>query len=251
LIRWLSILILLTTCLGFTAIPVKAFDCNDEQSSETCDNHDAYDGYWWRGYWIPGLVTQASRMTPMPVLTVGTAAYYDIGLMEATGEFRNLYTPSLHRYTVNGVDGGYVGGVATETCSEIGTSVWLKREGKDYWEGPYLVVDCARRNDIYGQIVDWHLNIEVDYQTGVRWGMVNSDTHNVPNVQVSKINPLCLGNQAPVDIAKWYKQVVQYAVTRREENFVYYSPSTWLMNGYRTTFYQTLCSIRYTDRPRR
>jgi hypothetical protein len=219
-----------------------------------CDNHNAYDGYWWRGYWIPGMLSQASRMTPIPTLTKGMAVMYNPGVMEASAEARGLYTPgnstSGGKYSVNGI-GGYIGGVATETCSEIGTSVWLKREGYN-WEGPYLVVDCAQRNDAYGQIVNWDLNVEIDFDTALRWQMVTSNVSktswsvkqwHTDNVLVSKINPACLGNIKIVDLSEWFKDIAVFAQPHDERALVYYKPSTWLLDGKRITFYQEQCYL--------
>jgi len=183
----------------------------------------------------------------MPTLVTGSAVMYNPGLMQATAEFRQLYTPGIG-YNVNGT-GGFIGGVATETCSEIGTSVWLKRE-EHGWEGPFLVVDCAQRNDVYGQIVKWGLSVEVDFNTGMRWGMVTSNatqTHwhinqwRVDNVLLSKTPPGCLEDLQPVILADWFKDVVVFAKPDEEKPAFYYSPSTWLVDGERITFRQTTC----------
>jgi hypothetical protein len=236
-------------------------NCLTERDGLVCDNNNAYDGYWWRGYWIPGMVSQASRLTPIPTLTKGRAVMYNPGVMQASAETRDLYIPgnstSAGQYVVNGV-GGYIGGVATETCSEIGTGVWLKRPGYG-WEGPYLVVDCAQRNDIYGQVVNWDLNVEIDFDTAVRWGMVTSNKTQTSwhvnywrtdNVLLSKVNPSCLGSTPIVDLSEWFKNTVIFAKAHDEMPFVYYAPSTWLIDGIKRGFSQTLC-IYKTNSSRR
>jgi hypothetical protein len=250
LVSILTVLVIVSF-ISFSAIPTKAdTNCDSERNAITCSDNNPYNGYWWYNYWIPGMVSQASRMTPMPVLTVGNAVIYAPGLMEATGEFRNMYNYKTGKYVVNGVDGGWIGGVATEVCSEIGTSVWLKRPGGK-WEGAYLVVDCARRNYIYGQIVGMGLVTEIDFNTALRWGMATATDATQENwsvkvwrldgVQVSKIDPRCLGNQKPVNIVDWFKSIITYAQPKTEMNFVYYSPSTWLLDGKLVTYHQTGC----------
>jgi hypothetical protein len=244
----LLVFVLLIVSFGSVS-SVKADDCS-ERYDFNCNDNNPYNGYWWQNYWIPGMVSQAARMTPMPTLTVGNAVFYAPGVMEATAETRGMYNYHINKYVLNGTDTEYVGGVATELCSEIGTSVWLKRP-RNNWEGPFLVVDCARRNLIYPQIVAMGLVTEVDFNTALRWGMVTATDASqtdwgvklwrLPDVQVSKINPICLRSQSPVDIVDWFLSIVTYAKPSTENNFFYYSPSTWLLDGKLVTFSQTVC----------
>ena len=218
------------------------------------DDNNAYNGYCWRTYWIPGLVSHASILTPMPTLTTGKAVYYDPGLMESTAESRGLYNYKTNKYTTDGSDQGYIGGVATETCSEIGTGVWLRRPGYA-WEGPYLVVDCAQRNDAYGQMVYWGLVTEVDFNTALRWNMVTADAHQTPDsvrvliqggiddVEVSKMNPDCIGFAKPINISEWFLETATFTLPKNDRILVYYSPSTWLLDGIKVTFYQRECPL--------
>jgi hypothetical protein len=94
----------------------------------------------------------------------------------------------------------------------------LKREGYA-WEGPYLVVDCPRRNDQFGLIVYKHEVIELDFNTAVRWGFVqvtgwDDNQHYAykvivggeANVQVSYYRPS--DNNPPAVVYKdWYQSI--------------------------------------------
>ena len=167
------IILLLIGCLAYAPFPA----CQDETPNWL------YDGYCWQDYPIPGLPDYATQYLDMPKLFTGKALFYGPWAMQATANYRGL---SLD---------GYIGGVALMTCGDLGESVWLRRPGFD-WEGPYLVVDCARRNDLYGLIVYWGDSVEVDWKTARRWGMVSGTWENwivnewmIRDVLTSRINP--------------------------------------------------------------
>jgi hypothetical protein len=63
------------------------------------------------------------------------------------------------------------GGVALMNCGDIGTHVWIKRGPQYEFEGPYLVVDCSKREHLYWNVVENGLAVEVDWNTSRRWGM--------------------------------------------------------------------------------
>ena len=86
----------------------------------------------------------------------GLATYADPGVFEGVAAYRALDTR------------GYTGLVALNPAGDLGRVVWLERAG--VFEGPFLVVDCARATD-YATRVDAHLVIEVDWPTAERWGM--------------------------------------------------------------------------------
>jgi hypothetical protein len=90
---------------------------------------------------------------------------------------------------------GYLGAVALEMCEDVGEGVWLKREGYS-WEGPFLVIDCARPIGVYTNIVEHGVVVELDYETWVRWGRsewVVTVAKGGPNV-----------TDPPVYIADWF-----------------------------------------------
>jgi len=124
----------------------------------TEDTRDIFDGYHnQEGRWIPGYINNETWYTAAPQHTSGRAVFYGPGVMKATAEWRGM---SLR---------GYLGGVAMMSPSDIGEVVWIKRIR---WEGPYLVVDCARRGDMFGATVHRKEVVEVDFLTAKRWGMV-------------------------------------------------------------------------------
>jgi len=96
----------------------------------------------------------------MPETSVGLAEFYAPQVMDAQVEYRGLVYDRVK----------YVGAEALPFCSEIGHDAWLQRVGWD-WEGPFLVADCARRNDLYGIIVLRRAAVEVDFDTAVAWHM--------------------------------------------------------------------------------
>jgi hypothetical protein len=204
------ILILLAFLFSIFTISAKANEnppCLTENESPLCDDRNNYNGYWQFGFWIPGLPTFESQFLRMPDISSGSAVIYAPGVMLANAQYRGL--------SIN----GFVGEVATPFCSEIGHSVWLKRPNHD-WEGKFLVVDCAKRNDLYGIIEFRDQVVEVDFDTAVRWGMakyINMKdntwemlTGRLNNVILSKIPPDEIDNE-PIDLSVWFLQNVTYA----------------------------------------
>lgn len=128
------------------------------------DENSPYDGYWWfnQESWVPGYISLETWYTPAPRRIIGGAVFYAPGVMAATAKVRGF---SLK---------GYVDGVSLMSPADIGRSVWLKRPGYD-WEGPFLVVDCARRGDMYPIIVGREEAVEVGWDTASRWGMGYGD----------------------------------------------------------------------------
>jgi hypothetical protein len=118
-----------------------------------------YDGYWNEEWWIPGMISNTSYFLPSPQYHYGRAAFYREGVMEATAHARGI---SLD---------GYIGGVSLMSPANIGEVVWLRPEGME-WSGPYLVVDCAQRDDILQILGGRAEAVEVDWATAIAWGMV-------------------------------------------------------------------------------
>ena len=85
----------------------------------------------------------------------GQVTYYSPGLMQQVAENRGL---SLE---------GYAGGVALNRRGDLGRVVWLEFDGAI--DGPFLVVDCARREH-YESREQRSRVVEVDAQTAMRRG---------------------------------------------------------------------------------
>jgi len=118
-----------------------------------------YDGYWNEEWWIPGMISNRSYFQPSPQYHYGRATFYTEGRMEATAHARGM---SLD---------GYLDGVSLMSPANLGDVVWLRPEGQE-WTGPYLVVDCAQRDDILLILGGRDEAVEVGYRTAVRWGML-------------------------------------------------------------------------------
>lgn len=185
------------------------------------NNESLYDGYRWiadPSVCVPGLVSMKTWFTPAPPYAVGGAVFYDPHVMEATAQARGL---SLD---------GFLDGVSLMSPSDIGRTVWLRRPGHA-WEGPFLVVDSAARQDIYPVVTVRGEIVEVGFQTAARWGMIDATeiaageygrpyTVNdwiVEEVEVLKMNfvPHNISDFDPVDYVQWWEGRVEFS-TRYE-----------------------------------
>jgi hypothetical protein len=169
------------------------------------DDASVYNGYYWvleKGSWIPGMISNRSWFLASPQHTLGAATYYANGVMEATARSRDM---SLE---------GFVGGVSLISPADIGQTVYLRRQGMD-WEGPFLVVDCARRSDMWGVIYYRGEVVEVDFQTAIEWAMVARMTYKrlsyrLDGVEVWKgSDPPDDGGQ-PIDLRQWWIPRVEW-----------------------------------------
>jgi hypothetical protein len=137
--------------------PDRETSCLYDPDHPSCEN--VYLGYWWGNFWVPGMIDNMTWYTPAPDHIVGKAVFYAPYMMRATAEYRGLDLD------------GYLDGVSLMSPADIGQTVWIKRPGEE-WEGPFLVVDCARRSDMYGVIVHNEEVVEVGFRTAERWKMV-------------------------------------------------------------------------------
>jgi hypothetical protein len=210
------------------------------------DDGNAYNGYWWWDGWVPGLVTFETQFLRLPPVSLGSAVFYGPGVMAAQVEYRGLSMD------------GMVGGVAVQFCSQIGHSVWLLRPGQDElhgWEGPYIVADCSRRNDLFGQILYRDQVVEVDFETAVRWGLAryggdqnggrwSTIRARLDGVLVSTEDPGTHYNGQIIDLSTWFVDQVEFADQNENRRQVqnYEPPATggglpsWLINGTWTTY---------------
>lgn len=176
--------------------------CLYESQAPNCQNDTPDDGYWWWGqWWVPGMIDVESWYRQQPPWAVGRAVYYSPGVMEATAAYREL---SLEEYQ---------DGVALIPCSEIGETVWLRRPGKP-WEGPYLVVDCARRGDAWPIFHYRHEVVEVGWRTWVRWG----EAGPLDGVEVLKWDPARWPPEGePIDAAAWWLERATFGTERERK----------------------------------
>lgn len=184
-----------------------------EYASPECDDGTPYTGYWWFGLWVPGVPTVESWFAVAPDLTRGAVVYYSPGLMEATARWRGLNLE------------GYIGGVALPACADIGAEVWIKDQD---WEGPFLVVDCARRSDIYGVIVHRNEAVEVDYRTAQRWRLTAGSW---PEVIVSKIGPIETKDQDIPRYEDWWLAIYDTVSIWEQPPLYYPGENVWRIDG--------------------
>lgn len=139
-------------------------------SANTCSEPTSYNGDLSKlvnGYcdhaerWVDGLITQRTYTEPAPQHTVGSVVWYAEGVMEATAGMM-------------GVDlSNYVDGISLMSCTDFGAVVWLKRPGHG-WEGPFIVVDCAKREHMFSAIYYVGEVAELGYKTAHAWGLVDT-----------------------------------------------------------------------------
>ena len=142
--------------------------------------------------------------------------------MEATAEFRNLLLV------------GYAGGVFLMSPADIGSQVWLRIPDKD-WEGPFLVVDCATRGDIYPIVKYRDEVVEVDWEQAQKWGMVDANDNvlkwRLDDVEVSKL-PTYMIEGDPVDYQSWWLENYQPTGSENIGSTPHYRPpSSWFIDG--------------------
>ena len=184
------------------------------------------DGFLGADGWIPGVITWQTWFTPAPTHSEGNVVYYAPGVMEATAEYREL---SLDEY---------VDGVSLMSPGDIGKTVWIKRQGYDDWEGPFLNVDCAQQNHMYSAIVYRGEVVEVGFETARQWGMARYNWRSwkpilwrLDDVQVYIGDEVPDELNEPIDYVEWFKDTVEFGGSLWPRP-VFYPPSTWrLPNG--------------------
>jgi len=182
------------------------------------DDINVYNGYNWYGLWVPGMVSFETQYLRLPTTTIGSVVFYAPDVMRANVEYYGLSMD------------GCVGAVAVPFASEIGHKVWLMRPGYD-WEGPFIIADSSRRNDIYGHIIYRDQIAEIDFDTAVRWEMAryggngNKGMNNEGRwtALTGRLNHVIMSFVPPeqfdgtiIDLNVWFLQNVKYA--ERTEN---------------------------------
>lgn len=113
------------------------------------------------GRWVPGLITLKTYQAAAPLHTKGSVVWYSEYIMELTAE-------------QVGVDlAPYVDGISLMSCTDFRQVVWLRRPGHN-WEGPFIVVDCAKRQDMFSAIYYHGEVAELGYKTANAWGLVET-----------------------------------------------------------------------------
>ena len=156
-----------------------------------CEDDNPYNGFTFIDYCVPGVISRDAWLMAYPKHTVGVATYYAPGVMDRVVANRGM---SLK---------GYVDGIVTMTCGNIGDSAWVRRPGHG-WEGPYLVVDCGGPHGVWA-FTQYGLHVEVDYD---RWALWRDDGGGTQNVEVCMGSNSC-GSSSPVS---WWK----YWLVRQE-----------------------------------
>jgi hypothetical protein len=104
------------------------------------------------GYW---------DRTSLPEM--GLVTYYAPGMMDYVANYREQHgqLPPCD---------DCVGSVALLRAGDIGRKVWLQLPGTDVVYGPFLVVDCARTEDI-PDLLDRDWVVDVSFEVGQAWGL--------------------------------------------------------------------------------
>lgn len=170
------------------------YDSYEDLVGGYCDRNDHY---------IYGLITIESWNITLPAYAKGNVVWYSPDLMEATAQ-------------AQGIDlSQYVDGVALMSCQDFGQVVWIKRPGYD-WEGPFIVVDCAKRQHMFAAIYYNGEIAEVGFKTAERWGMVHIENgERIVSSYVALDVEIYKGSAPPqggdsVDYRNWWLDQVQF-----------------------------------------
>lgn len=186
-----------------------AHSCFFEWEWPECDDGSPVNGYWaWNSVWVPGYITIDTWFTPAPIHFTGKVTHYGPGAMEATAAWRGMNLEE------------YVDGVALMSPGDVGERVWIKYEG--IWKGPFLVVDCARRGDMWPVIMHRGEAVEVGYETAALWGLEPP----YPEVEVAKDLPQ---SSMPVILSEWFQEHATFG--KLGERILYRAPNSWRIGG--------------------
>lgn len=149
-------IMLILIVIMMSATPVMACSQSDNRGKQP---HEGYcDNF---GYFVPGMITNDTWMTPQPIYSKGRMTFYGPQVMRATAEYRGI------SYDENGC----IDGVALMSPIDIGKKVWIKID--EEWLGPFCSVDCARRGDMYSIVVYRQEVVEVSFEVTQMLGMAS------------------------------------------------------------------------------
>lgn len=176
-------------------------------------NAQPWDGYVDRwGYEVPGLISNDTWMTPLPTYTKGKMVFYGPYAMDATAEYRGIDYKKE----------GCIGGISLMSPYNIGDKAWIYAQGE--WHGPFCVVDCARKGDIYSIVINRGEVAEANFEFAQQLGMVSEHTFGdyevykwYKNVEILvNISPelyFAKGNinPEPIDYPEYFKETLEFA----------------------------------------
>lgn len=179
--------------LGIWLMDEDGFRLYDPEGEGVPNNPECVSNCW---------ITNRTWFTPTPENFIGKALMYAPGVMEA--QARRL-----------GVDlSDYLDGVALNSPADVGSTVWLKRDG-GVWEGPFIVLDTSQRNHAWTHAVINEQSVEVGFQTALRWGMADSSGRiiigGLENVEVWKGEVHPFHPTFPIDYAEYYLKIARFA----------------------------------------
>ena len=132
---------------------------------KNCDNLYEGDGFWDRGYCVPGQIISKTHFIKSPSRFHGVGSSYAPGVMEWMCR--------------GGKCKGYKDGIALMSCGDVGRTAWIKVADDRQWYGPLKVVDCSQPFHAYVNIVELGLAVEWGAKTSEVLGMKASSAVRV------------------------------------------------------------------------
>jgi hypothetical protein len=119
--------------------------------------------------------------------------------------------------SVNNIDlSPFKDGIALMSCSDVGETVWLKRQSHD-WEGPFVVADCANPKHMFAAICYKGEIAELGFKTAVSWGLATYESekvgiirHTVDDVEIAKSSDVPSISTEPVDYREWWLSKLKF-----------------------------------------
>jgi len=191
------------------------------------DDSNPYNGYedsW--GNWVPGLITNETWMKPAPRYTSGKMVFYGPYAMDATAAYREI----------DYQEEGCLGGIALMSPIDIGKKAWIKVE--DLWYGPFCVVDCARKGDMYSIISTRGEAVEINFDFAHKMGMVSAFNGSyeiykwqIPVEIIVNMNPYVYfekyPDEKPLAYKEYFLDTLEYATNNWLENRIVWTKFPW------------------------
>jgi len=197
------------------------FSVDNAEAKDWQSIYNGYTDHW--GNFVPGYIDNDTWMTPAPTYMTGNLVFYGPYAMDATAEYREI----------DYEEKGCIGGISLMSPIDIGKKAWIEVDGS--WHGPFCVVDCARRGDMYSIIVYRDEVVEVNFDFALELGMVSPAKENgsyevyewrkndvivyVQNCNGGYPNKLSQRYRNPVDYSDWFLENLSFALF--EENVPY------------------------------
>lgn len=161
---------------------------------------DFYCDHW--GNRVPFYINNDSWMIGMPEHVSGKMAFYGIYSMDATARFRGIDYEEM---------GCPMGGISLMSPIDIGQLAYIKVDNE--WYGPFCVVDCAKRGDMYSIVVYRDEVVEVNFEFAETLGMVERrgdsyivrEWYKYAEVYVPSANhPLQFPTRSPINFDEYW-----------------------------------------------